>query len=65
MSAIVEGALYGFGIKFALIFLIVPLGILFAGYLAFIIIESLRELNGIKKQRQSGKKEETVSEETR
>lgn len=44
MSAIFEQAVYGFGIKFALLFLIAPLGILLLGYLVFILVESIKEV---------------------
>ena len=63
MGAIFEQVVYSFGIKFALLFLIAPLGILLSGYLVFILVESIKELkrNNIRDRR--NKREE--NEETK
>lgn len=58
MGAIFEQAVYGFGTKFALIFLIAPLGLLLLGYLAFILIESAKELRRNNARDQRHKSEE-------
>lgn len=60
MGAIFEQAVYGFGIKFAFIFLIAPLGILLLSYIAFILVESVKEL-----RRNNARGKRRKSEETR
>lgn len=50
MGSIVEAAIYGFVGKFFLFFVIVPTGIIFLGYVIYIIVEVIKET------RKSGKK---------
>ena len=44
MGSIVEAAIYEFVSKFFLIFVVVPAGIIFLGYIIYIIVEVINEL---------------------
>ena len=44
MGSIVEAAIYEFISKFFLIFVIVPAGIIFLGYIIYIIVEVINEI---------------------
>ena len=44
MGSIVEAAIYEFFGKFFLIFVIVPMGIMFLGYVIYIIVEVIKEI---------------------
>ena len=44
MGSIVEAVIYEFISKFFLIFVIVPAGIIFLGYIIYIIVEVINEI---------------------
>ena len=44
MGSIVEAAIYEFVSKFFLIFVVVPAGIIFLGYIIYIIVEVINEI---------------------
>lgn len=44
MGSIVEAAIYGVVGKIILFFIIVPIGIIFLGYVIYIIVEVIKEI---------------------
>lgn len=59
MTSIVTDALYGFAAKFVLIFVLAPAGIILAGNLIYIVVESVKELrrsNGKRENNEKGEK---------
>ena len=56
MGSIAEAALYGLAGKFILYFVLLPVGLIFAGYLIFIIVGVIHELKRDEKSEKAGKR---------